>query len=222
MNDETPSSDAPYIDENEDRPQAPEIKPPSARRRLSYTLFSRETRTGRFLRGLGRWLAVISLLIGLGILAAYLFFIRPLDQELQSARARADETAVDLQRAQRDLEAARSAEEAAVGRAERAQASLTTEVTRGQVLRALASLKDAQMAVQDEDKAAALRSLKASEDTLKQAQPRLNGVDGNATSTLQALFTLVRNGMERDIKTAAEDMDRLAAELVRLERGLGN
>lgn len=206
--------------ESPERPHAPEIKPPSGRRRIAYTLFHRDTRTGRFLRSVLRDLLFFVILAGIGALAVYLLLYRPLDQQLQQTQSQAAQTAADLKQAQADLETARQEQAAAEASAGQDRERLTKELTRVQILRTMSALKTAQVAIQAKDKAAAARALDTAENTVKQASTRLEKVDSNAPSNLQALFTLVRNGLDRDLTVADQDLERLLAELSRLDNVL--
>lgn len=210
----------PPVDETSaarDRPQATEIKPPSAARRLRYNLFNRETRSGRFFRGLLRWLAILVILVGGTLLAGYLLFYQPLEDALNQVRASAAETTVDLERVQKELADSQADMRAAQAREKEAQERLDVELTRVQLLRAVASLRTAHAAIEAEDQAAAEEAVTTAEETLANSQARFDRVDPNSSSTLQALFTLVRNGLDRDMATVVPDLERLIAELIRLD-----
>ena len=202
------------------RPRAPEIKPPSGSRRFAYRLFNRETRSGRFFRSLLNGLLFFVILAGIGALAVYLLLYRPLDERLNETQAQAAQTTADLEQAQKDLAAARNAQKAAEARAEQDQDRLVTELTRVQILRALGELKTAKVAIYAEDKEAAEQAMDSAETITQQASARLNRIEPNASSTLDALFTLVRNGLDRDLELASADLDRLLAELTRLDSAL--
>lgn len=218
---DTPPVEPPVIKTTAaERPRAPEIKPPSAARRASNRVFGKETRAGRFFRGLLRGFLFAVIFFALGVAGTYFYLYRPLNRELEAARVRSTETSVDYQRAQTELERAQASQKDAQGIADDAQGRLTTELTRVQILRAVSSLKTAQIAIQANDKAAAVKAINTAEETLKAAKPRLDQVDTTAYSTLQALFTLVRNGLDRDLKIASQDMDRLLTELARMDNTL--
>lgn len=203
-----------------ERPHAPEIKPPSGAQRFTSAHLGSESRIGRFFNALLRWVLIILVILGLGALAGYILLYRPLDQQLQAAHTRATESAVDLQRAQFDLNKAQTDLKDAQTRAKASDDQLSTELTRVQVLRAMSALKTAQVSMQAKDKAAAAKSLATAEDILKQAQTRLNKTDPAESSTLQALFTLVKNGLDRDLTQASKDLDRLLMELSLLDNRL--
>jgi hypothetical protein len=202
------------------RAQATEIKPPGARRRLSYSLFSRETRSGRFFRGLLRWLVVTVLLLAAGFFLAFYLLYRPAELSLNQVRARATESAVDLQRAQQELEDARSGLTSAQEGQQAAQDQLGLEQARVQILRAVVSLRTAQTAAVSDDPTTAEEHIAQAQETLQQSQARLDRIDPDASSNIQALFTLVRNGLDRDPEVAGQDLERLIVELERLESEL--
>lgn len=202
------------------RPQATEIKPPSATRRFGYNLFSRDTRSGRFFRGLLRAIALLIILAGGALLAGYLLFYQPLEDSMNQVSASATETAVDLQRSQKELEDTQASLRRAQQSEDEAVDRLEIEQARVQLLRAVASLRSAETAIQVGDQAAAEQSITEAEQTLEQSQERIEQIDPESSSNLQALFTLVRNGMDRDIEVASQDLTRLINELSRLETDL--
>lgn len=220
---ETPEEEVPTTDETSavhSRTQATEIKRPGAGRRISYSLSSRESRAGRFFRGLLRWLLILAVLLGVGFFLGYYFFFMPAQQSLNQLSVRATESAVDLQRAQKELEEAQAGLTSAQKSEKTAQDQLGLELTRVQVLRAVVSLRAAQTAVATEDAAAAEEHVASAQETVQQSQASLDRIDSDASSNIQALFTLVRNGLDSNPEVASQDLERLIAELERLESAL--
>lgn len=172
------------------------------------------------MRSLLFWLALVIVLLALGALATYILLYRPTDQMLRQANVRATESAVDLSRAKFDLDKAQADLQTAQSQQEDAQNRLGTELTRVQVLRMMSSLKTAQIAIQARDAAGASKALAAAQDMVNQVKPRLDKIDPNEFSTLQALFTLVNNGLAKDMTLASQDLDRLITELARLDNAL--
>jgi chromosome segregation ATPase len=185
-----------------------------------YALFSPETRTGRFLRGLLRTLALIVGMFALGLLAGYLLLYRPTIQQLNGARVQATQTAGNLQKTRQDLATAQQDLQTAKSQVGDIQTKLDVEVARGQVLRAMNAVTLAQMAVMSNDKAAAVKNLDTAQGYMQAVQPVLEKRDAQQASTLQALFTLTKNDLDRDLKLAAQDMDRLQSELDRAENNI--
>lgn len=205
---------------SKERVQATEIKPPNTKSRISYSLFSRETRSGRFFRNLLRAAALVIILVGVGFFLTYFLMYRPQKLAYDALQTRASEAEIDLQRAQSDLSAAQAAVSSAQTGEQAAKDRLLTEQTRVQLLRAVVLLENAQTAIAAKDKTAAQKSLSEAEQALQKSQARLNQIDSKSASNLQALFTLVRNGLDRDLKIAGEDLERLIAELARLDTQL--
>jgi len=214
MDHESPEGDS------ADRPRAPKIKQPGPFRRVGYTLFNRETRTGRFLRRLGRILLTVIGLVGLGMLVTYLLFYRPVEEQLSEARQTITQAREDLATAQKDRDLAIQQRQDADSRAEAAQDRLGTELTRIQLLRAMTSLKNAQLAIQEKNKTAAANAVTTAEGTLKQAYSRLDRINPDESASLQARFVLVRDGLERDLARALPDIELLIADLSRLDNAL--
>lgn len=213
--DETPRSDeGKYAGE---RQAAPSIKPPSGSRRFADRFFGPESRSGRFLRSLLRWTALTAALLLVGALAVYLLLYQPAVRQLEQTRQQLAATTAELRQTQDDLAAAQQARETSETRDEASQERLNLELTRVQVLRAKNSLAAAQVAVAGKDKDAAGKALDTAESTLEQTMARLEKLDASAPSTIEALFTLVRNDLGRDLALAGQSIDRLSAELARLD-----
>lgn len=199
------------------RPKAPELKTPSAPKRALYSLTSPETRTGRFVRGLLRTLALIVGLFGLGLLVGYVLLYRPAARQLDNAHRQATLTAADLQQARQDLASARQNQQTAQTQAGDTQARLDVEIARSQILRSMNAITQARMAIQGNNKAGAVKSLDTARGYLQAIQPLLAKRDAQQAATLDALFTLTKNDIDRDLKLAAQDLDRLQSELERAE-----
>ncbi len=200
-----------------ERPKAPELKTPSAPKRALYSVTSPETRTGRFVRGLLRTLAMIVGLFGLGLLAGYVLLYRPAAQQLDNAHRQATLTAADLQQARQDLDSARQNQQTAQTQAGDVQARLDIEIARSQILRSMNAITQARMAIQANNKAGAVKSLDTAKGYLQAIQPLLSKRDSQQAATLEALFTLTKNDLDRDLKLAAQNLDRLQSELERAE-----
>jgi hypothetical protein len=175
---------------------------------------------GRFLRALLRTLALIVGLFALGLLAAYLLLYRPAQQQLTSAHLQATQTAGQLQQARQDLSKAQQALQAAQDQVQQIQTRLEVEVAHGQVLRAMDAITQVRLAIQNKDKPAAVKNLDTAQGYLQAVQPLLEKRDPQEASTLQALFTLAKNDLDRDLKLASQDLDRLQSELERAEANL--
>jgi hypothetical protein len=219
---EEPAVELPIHEEiaSPDRPKAPDLKTPSGSRRVLYTLFSPETRTGRFLRGMLRILALVIGLFALGLLAAYLLLYRPTAQQLTDAHHQATQVADELQKARTDLSGAQQSLQTAKDQATQAKTQLEVELARVQILRSINAVTLAQMAIQGKNKPGAVKALVTAQGYLQAVQPLLEKRDSQQVSTLQALFTLAKNDLDRDMKLASQDLERLQSELQRAESNI--
>ncbi len=214
---ESPDASEPISGE---RPKAPDLKTPSRSQRVMYTLFSPETRTGRFMRRTLRVLAVVVGLFALGLLVAYLLLYRPTLQQLENANRQATQTASELQKARQDLDSARKNAQTNQTQLGDVQSRLEVEVARSQILRSMNSITQARMALQANNKAGAVKNLDTAKGYLQTILPLLTKLDSQQAETLDALFTLTKTDLDRDLKLAAQDLDRLQSELERAETNI--
>ena len=198
--------------------KAPSLKKPSFFERVRYSLFSPETRTGRFVRGALRTLGVIVVLAGLGALAVYALLYFPATQDLQAARQAATQSAAAAEQSRTDLSQAQQSVSAAQTQAASARTQLEAAQAREQVLRAMNAVLTARLAVSQNAPADAASALKTAQAALQPIQPQLDRLDSKEFSTLQALFTLANTDLSRDAKLAAQDLDRLQSELARVDK----
>ncbi len=203
-----------------DRARASEIKRPSAPQRVRYSLFSRETRAGRFLRALVRGILLVVGLLALGALAVYILLYRPTTQQLARDSRQATQVAGENQQAQQNLDKAQQNLADAQKQSQDAQAQLATEQSHVQVLRAMNAVLTARLAVAKNDKASAVSALQNAQTYLQQVQPLLEKRDATEATALQAIFTLAKTDLDRDLKLADQDLARLQSELDRAEQSL--
>jgi hypothetical protein len=218
---EAPPSEAPAPEMGPSgRTKAPDLKTPSGPQRVMYSLFGPETRSGRFLRGLLRTLALIVGMFALGLLAAYFLLYRPAEQQLNGIRLQATQSASDLEQARQSLAKTRQDLFAVQTQTGQNQSRLEVEVARSQLLRAMNAITLAQMALQANNKAGVVKNLDTAQGYLQAIQPLLGKKDAQESSTLQALFILARNDLDRDPKLAVQDLERLQSELQRADSNL--
>ncbi len=197
--------------------RAPELKNPSRPGGLRYRLFSRETRFGRFLRFFARGLVVIVGLLGLGVLATYLLVYRPAAQQLTALQVQATQTAGDLNQARQSLTQTQQDLKNNQAQLTKLQNQLDVELARNQILRVNAAVVEARAAVTTKDKAAAAKALSNADTLFQKAQPTINKYDPAEVSVLQALFVLAKNDLDRNLTQAGQDLDRIQAELKRVD-----
>lgn len=223
----TPVSDAEEVETNStegmaehERAKAGDLKSPTGFKRVQNSVFGRDTRFGRFLRALLRTVLLVVICAGLGALAVYYFLYRPMEQRFQQAQAQSGQMSTQLEQAQSDLTAAQKDLKDSQTQAEQAQSALDAEKTRVQVLRAAGAVTAAQLSVAKNDNAGAASALNNAQSALQKIQPQLQKLDATQVSTLQALFTLTKVDLDRDLKLAAQDLDRLKSELDRVDQNL--
>lgn len=197
--------------------KAIDLKQPEAPGRGGQSLFSRETRTGRFFRGLLRAVLIILVLLALGGLAVFWFLYRPAAQELTGMRQTATQAASDVMQSQGQLSTAQQTAKDAQSQASQVKTQLDSALLREQVLRAQNAALTARLALAQNNKTAAAGALKDAQNGLAKIQTQLNQLDSKEYSTLQALFTLTGVDLDRDAKLADQDLARLQSELNRLD-----
>jgi hypothetical protein len=183
-------------------------------------LFDADTRLGRFMRTLVRALALIVGLVALGALVTYLFFYRPVADQLRDASAEAEQLATQLQQREEALSHTEQELETVRAEAGHVQSQLDIELARVHALRAMNEVTQSRLALANQDPAAAARALNNAEQDLENLYPLLEQVDNEQVSTLQALFTLTKNDLNRDAALANQDLDRLQSELERVEQNI--
>lgn len=226
MNDKIPETEpveetgTPQPTAAEERAQVPGITRPSRWQRIRYALFNRQTRFGRFLRGLLRGVLLIGGLVGLGALAVYIFLYQPAARQAAAANEQIIQMRTQSGQTQQDLEKAQQALTNAQTQATDAQAQLQNAQAQTEIVRAMNAVSVARLALANKDNKAAASSLTDAQTALKKVQPVLEKHDPTQFSTLQAIFTLATNDLARDGKLADQDLARLLSELERADKNV--
>lgn len=194
--------------------------PEKSKRPFFARVFSAEHKFGRFIRALGTALAVVVILLGLGALAVWYFQLRPLRQQYQELQVSATQTAAELQTSRDKLAEANQGLSSARVEAVDVQSSLSVEQGRVHVLSILLQLSEARLAVMDEDIPGAKKSLDLAEENLTSLLAQIEKTDQEQAKTLQTLFSLAKNDLERDKNLFAQDVIRLSSELELVEKSL--
>jgi hypothetical protein len=202
-------------------PPEPVAEPPKPAKkswlyRLLYATLSPQTRLGRFMRPVLRWIATIAGLFALGMLATYLLLYTPAAQQLASTRA-------DLQSAQQQAGKTSSTLAAAQNnladlqtRYDQSQAALKKAGTRVSLLLVANQIAAARLALDNRDGAAAQKALADARTVLNQVLPDVTGIDANAATQLDSRLTLVVSELN-DPATAQADLAILATKLSTLD-----
>ena len=184
--------------------------------RLLYATLSPQTRLGRFMRPVLRWIATIAGLFALGMLATYLLLYTPAAQQLaatradlQSAQQQAGKTSSTLAAAQNNLAGLQT-------RFDQSQAALKKAGTRVSLLLVANQIATARLALDNRDGAAAQKALADARTVLNQVLPDVTGIDANAATQLDSRLTLVVSELN-DPATAQADLAILATKLGALD-----
>jgi len=211
---ETPEKETPTAATPSAEPQKPAKKPWLYR--VLYTLFSPNTRLGRFMRPVLRWTAAIVGLFGLGVLATYLLLYTPATQQLTAARA-------DLQSAQQQVGKTSSTLAAAQKNLadlqtqyDQSQAALKKAGIRVSLLQVADQISAARLALNNRDGATAQKALADARTILNQVLPDVKSADANAATQLDSRLTLAVSELN-DPATAQADLAILATKLSALD-----
>ena len=187
---ETPGQESPagQVDAPASNPPVPETLP--AKKSFLYSLFSPETRLGRFMRPFLRWIAAVTGLFALGMLAAYFVLYQPVMQE-------------------RDALHLKVANDALV----RAK----TEIALVKVMKDVA---DTRNALDRQDGPGVMVALNQLDKDLRIFLPMIKGTDPAMASLLQNRVDLVKAELSRDPVAARSDLEMLNNSLTELEKTL--
>jgi len=198
-------------------PEAIPEMPSKPRKGALYVLFSPETRMGRFLRPLVRWLAIIVGLFALGFLTAYLLLYRPeyisrldaqqqiatLEQELKETKSELTKTASDLKAVQERYDTAKTEAE-----------KLTVRV---QIAAVIQSALEAQNALANREQGIARQAVNNAKAALEKVQPAISKKNPALADDLMTRLQLAISEMERDPKTAQKDLRILVDSLQKVD-----
>ncbi|NMB91099.1 MAG: hypothetical protein GYA17_22285 [Chloroflexi bacterium] len=207
---------APGMEAEPSPPPAQETRP----RSWLYRLFSPETRTGRVLRPVLRFLGVVVGLFALGLLAAYLLLYQPAARSLQATRA-------DLHNAQQTLDQTRSALENTRQELEQLrsehdqlQSQLETADQRIRLMRFSNQVSAAQVALAKRDNSAVQKALQTAQDELDTLLPALQEQDPDVATQIESRFKLIRSEAAQDTKTAQSDLEILSSTILLYDQTL--
>jgi chromosome segregation ATPase len=147
---------------------------------------------------------------------------RPADNRLKKSQVEVTQTAGQLEQTRQDLSKSQQDLKTAQDQADQAKTRLEALQTRAQVLNAMNAVVTAKLAVSNNNKNAAATALGDAQAGLDKIQPQLQKIDAAQVSSIQALFTLSRVDLDRDLKLALQDLDRLQTELNRMDQNFQN
>ncbi len=189
------------------------------KRGLMYHLFSPETRLGRFMRPLLRWLTLAVSLFALGLLTGYLLLYRPAVQSLEATRA-------DLQAVQQQLSDSETQQASLQSKLESAQqdyknsqAALAKANARVQILKALPYLNVAHSAILDNRITSARTALESAQAEINSLLPLIKD-DTDLATQIDTRLKLAISELAQEPLSANADLSTLIDRLEKLEQEL--
>ena len=190
----------------------PGVKP----KKSSGGMFNPQTRFGRFMRGLTRFLGIVVGLFALGMLATYLLLYQPLAQQSAAQQAELAQDRQKISQAQQDLSAARQQVATLSASSGTLSNSVSLAKDRQSLLSALAAVNQARYHLAVGDLAAAHADLVEIPARLA----ALASAPGAQVQDIRSRLDLATGEMDRDPKTALSDLGILADQLAALESQL--
>jgi hypothetical protein len=206
-------------------PASPEISQPAeplpaSHHGLGYRLFSPQTRFGRAIRSILRWLAIIAGIFGLGLFTGFLLLYQPAQRDLADARQHLNQSEQALAQRQADLEQAQAGRENALKATNKAQAELKLAANKNQLLVVMVGVNTARIALLNKDGAAAKSAIEQAQLDLAKAAPFLETQDKNRSDVLKARLDLAGKELVSDPAAALADLDKLSTDLADLNKKL--
>ena len=216
--DPTTPSPSPQVE----RPSQPVPPFPSKpeRRGLFYHLLSSETRTGRFMRPLLRWLAAITGLFALGLLAGYFLLYQPAQNQLDSALVKLNEMNQSISQKDKTQLSAQTDRDQALKNLKQAQDDLNKAASENDLLVVFAEVNSVRVALVNKDGQSAKIQIDQAQISLVRAQVYINTQDKTRGDLLQTRLDLASKELVSDPQAALADLDKLAADLTELRQKL--
>jgi hypothetical protein len=201
-------------------PLYPPLPPRKDKKSLLYHLFSPETRVGRVTRPVLRWLAAITGLFALGLLAGYLVLYQPTQRSLDSALAQLDQASQAASQQNKSQQVALSDRNQAQAAYEKAQADLAKAASENKLLVELVDVSNARVALVNKDGAAAKIAIQQAQTDFSSVLPYLQSQDKTRADVLQSRLDLVAKELVSDPQATLADLDKLSADLTDLHKKL--
>jgi hypothetical protein len=201
-------------------PLYPPLPPRKESKSLLYRLFSPETRVGRVTRPVLRWLAAITGLFALGLLAGYLLLYQPTQRSLDGALAQLDQASLAASQQNKSQQVALSDRNQAQAAYQKAQADLTKAASENKLLVELVDISNARVALVNKDGATAKAAIQQAQTDLSSVLPYLQSQDKTRADVLQSRLDLVAKELVSDPQATLADLDKLSADLTDLHKKL--
>lgn len=200
-------------------PPAGEKPKQSAVSKVLNFLFSPQTRRGRFMRSLLRWVAAIVGLFALGLLVTYLLVYRPVQQQLDATQVELKGVQQQLLDVQATLTSTQKGLQDVQGQYQQSQAALKKANLRVRLLWVLNYVNSARLALNKKDGGAAQNALNSAKSEIDGALADLQAFDPAAANLVSTRLGLVISELN-DPATAQADLDILYNKLVDVDNAL--
>ncbi len=176
----------------------------------------KESRTSHFFKTALRWLFGILIVFGLGALTVIFLLYTPTRQTLQQTQAEltaANQKITDLENQVQKLSALENKNTAL-------QKELDASVLHIKLLKALADVDSARLALAGNDPAAAKNALSNTASTIKDIDTLAGSSQSEAVKFIQDRLNLVLSEIDTDVATAQTDLGVIATKILELEKAL--
>ena len=218
------ASSPPVADESVARATIPDLttlkEAQAPRKSLAYKMFSPETRLGRFMRPVLRWLAAITGLFALGLLAGYILLYQPTQRALDAALARLETSNQIVSQKAQGLESAQTGLDQAQLTLKQVQNRLDAAASENSLLVVLVDVSNARVALVEKDGAAAKAAISQAQTNLNQALPYIEKQDKVLSDLLSSRLDLIAKELVSDPQAAQSDLGKLSSDLTNLHKQL--
>ncbi len=177
-------------------------------------------RVGRFFRTLLRWAVLVVVLFAAGVFTAYFVLYRPAQTRVDGLQGQLTSVQQTQEITQKSLKAAQDQAVALQTQAAQAKADLDKANGQAALQTTLTDLANAKLALVNKDGPGAKVALMSAQTDLGKLLPAVQAKDSNMADAISARLSLVINELNRDPKTAQNDMDILTKNLQDLQKVL--
>ena len=165
------------------------------------------------LRPLLRWLAAVTGLFALGLLAGYLLLYQPTQKQLDQTVTRLAQATQAVSQKDTALLSSQTDREQALKALQTAQASLKQLSSENDLLVVLAGIQSARVALVNKDGQTAKSLLDQAQTDLAKAQPYLESQDKNRAELLPMRLSLAIKELASDPSAAQADLEKFITDL---------
>ncbi len=176
-------------------------------------MFSPETRLGRVMRPVLRWLAATTGLFALGLLAGYILLYQPTQRELDAALAKLSTTSQIVTQKEQGLASAQTGLNQAQLSVKQVQDKLAAAASENSLLVVMVDVSNARVALVEKDGATAKAAIAQAQSNLNQALPYIETQDKVLSDLLLSRMDLIAKELVSDSQGAQTDLGKLASDL---------